>query len=57
MAKEATSPKPNMHRELYCLAVHKNTRDCTFEYMGAEKQIAEKVGFHRLLSFFLIQNS
>ena len=51
-AKEATNPKPSMQREWYCLAVHKYTRECTFEYVGAEKQTAEKVGF-RHLSFFL----
>jgi len=53
MAKEATNPKTNMQRELYCLAVHKNTSERTFEYAGAEKQTAEKVGFRHLSSFFL----
>jgi len=43
MAKEATNPKPSMQRERYCLAVHKYTRERTFEYAGAEKQTAEKV--------------
>jgi len=39
-------------------SVHKYTRERTFEYMGAEKQTAEKVGLCHLLSFFfLIQNS
>ena len=52
MAKEATNPKPRMQREGYCLAVHKNTREHTAEYAGAEKQTPEKVGF-RHLSFFL----
>ena len=52
MAKEATNPKPSMQRECYCLAVHKNTRELTVGYAGAEKQTAEKVGF-RHLSFFL----
>ena len=54
MAKEATNPKPSMLRECYCLAVHKNTRQLTVEYAGAEKQTAEKVGFRHLLSFFLL---
>ena len=54
MAKEATNPKPSMQRECYCLAVHKNTRELTVEYAGAEKQTAEKVGFRHLLSFFLL---
>ena len=49
MAKEATDPKPSMQREWYCLAVHKYTRERTFEYAGAEKQTAEKVGFRHLL--------
>ena len=47
MAKEATNPKPSMQR-----AVHKYTRERTFEYAGAEKQTAEKVGFRHLLSSF-----
>ena len=50
MAKEATNPKPSMQREWYCLAVHKNTYKHTFEYVGAEKQTAEKVGFRHLSS-------
>ena len=54
MAKEATNPKPSVQRERYCLAVHKYTRERTFEYAGAEKQTAEKVGFRHLLSFFLL---
>jgi len=37
MAKEATNPKPSIQREWYCLAVHKNTREHTVEYAGAEK--------------------
>jgi len=45
MAKEATNPKPSMQSEWYCLAVHKYTRECIFEYAGAEKQTTEKVGF------------
>jgi len=53
MAKEATNPEPSMQREWYCLAVHKNTRERTFEYTGAEKQTAEKVRFCHLLSSFL----
>ena len=59
MAQEATTPKPRMQREWYCLAVHKYTRKRTFEYAGAEKQTAQKVGFRHLSSFFffLIQNS
>ena len=56
MAK-ATNPKPSMQREWYCLAVHKNTRERTFEYAGAEKQTAEKVGFRHLLSFFLLSHT
>jgi len=51
MAKEATNSKPSMQKEWYCLAVHKNTRERTFEYAGAEKLTAEKVGFRHLLSF------
>ena len=53
MAKEATNPNPSMQRECYCLAVHKNTRELTVGYAGAEKQTAEKVRF-RHLSFFLL---
>jgi len=53
MAKEATNSKPSMQKEWYCLAVHKNTRERTFEYAGAEKLTAEKVGFRHLSSFFL----
>jgi len=49
MAKEDTTPKPSMQREWYCLSVHKNTRKHNFEYVGAEKQNAEKVGFRHLL--------
>ena len=49
MAKEAANPKPSMQRERYCLAVCKNTHERTFEYAEAEKQTAEKVGFHHLL--------
>ena len=30
------------------MAVHKNTRECTFECAGAGKQTAEKVGFFHL---------
>ena len=52
MAKEATNPKPSMQREWYCLAVHKNTRERTFEYAGAEKQTAEKVGSKQLYGLF-----
>ena len=48
MTKEATNPKPSMHREWYFLAVHKNTRERTFEYAGAEKQTVEQVGFCHL---------
>ena len=55
MAKEATNPKPSMRREWYCLAVHKSTRERTFEHAGAEEQTVEKVGFCHLSSFFLIQ--
>jgi len=40
--------QPSMQREWYCLAVHKNTCERTFEYVGAEKQTAEKVGFCHL---------
>jgi len=47
MAK-ATNPKPSMQRRWYCLAVHKNTCEHTIEYVGAEKQIAKKVGFRHL---------
>jgi len=58
MTKEATNPKPSMQRERYCLAVHKSTHKRTFEYAGAEKQTAKKVGFVTFLSFFFfIQNS
>ena len=52
MAKEATNLKPRMQ---YCLAVHKNTREHTDEYAGAEKQTAEKSDF--VIFFLLIQNS
>ena len=41
MAKEATNPKPSMPREWYCLAVHKDTHERTFEDMGAEKQTVQ----------------
>ena len=58
MAKEATNPKPSMQRKWYSLEVHKNTREHTFEYVGAEKQTAENVGFHHLsFFFFLIHNA
>ena len=59
MAEEVTIPKPSMQREGYCLAVHKYTRERTFEYAGAEKQTAEKVGFRHLLSssFFLLSHT
>jgi len=50
MAKEAAEPKANMETDWYCLAVHKNTHECTFEYAGAEKDITKKVGFRHLLS-------
>jgi len=53
MQLQATNPKPSMRREQYCLAVHKNTCECTFECTGAERQTAEKVGFCHLSSFFL----
>ena len=49
MAKKGTNPKSSMQREWYCLAVHKNIRKCTFEYTGAEKQIAKKDRFRHLL--------
>jgi len=48
MAKEATNPKSSMQGEWYWLAVHKNTRERTFECVGAEKQTAEKVEFRHL---------
>jgi len=48
MAKEATNPKPSRQREWYCLAVHQNTCELTFDYVGAEKQTTEKVGFCNL---------
>jgi len=51
MVKEATNPKPSMQREWYCLAVQKYTRERTFEYVGAEKQTAEKVGFRHRISY------
>ena len=51
MAKEATTPKPSIQRESYCLAVHKNTRKHTVEYAGAEKQTAENVGFISSFSY------
>ena len=50
MAKEATNPKPSMQREWYFLAVHKYTHERTFEYVGAEKQTAEKSDFVIFLS-------
>ena len=40
-----------MPKEATNLAVHKGTREHTFEYAGAEKQTAEKVGFRHLSSF------
>ena len=51
MAKEATNTKPSMQREWYCLAVHKNTREHTVEYAGAEKQTPPKSRISS--SFFL----
>jgi len=56
MAKEATNPKPSMQREWYCLVVHKNTHERTFEYMGAEKQTDFVISLF-LSFFFLIRNS
>jgi len=53
-AKESTNPKPSMQLEWYCLAVHKWTCECTLEYAGVEKRIAEKSDS---FFFFLIQNS
>ena len=37
MAKEATNPELSMQREWYCLAVHKNIHECSFEYVAAEE--------------------
>jgi len=55
MAKEATNPKPSMQRERCCLVVHQNTRERTFEYVGAEKQTTEKSDFIIFSFFFFIQ--
>jgi len=57
MAKESTNPKPSVQIECCCLAVYKYMYTCehTFEYMGAEKQTAKKVGFCHLPFYFLIQ--
>jgi len=53
MVKEATNLKPSKQVEQYCLTGHKNTRESTFECMGAEKQPAERSDFIIfLLSFF-----
>ena len=49
MPKEATNPKPSMQIEWHCIAVHKHTHECTLEYMGAEKQTTEKVGFRQFI--------
>ena len=57
IAKEATNPKPSMQIDWYCLAGHKNTRKCTFEYAGVEKKIAEKVRFCHLLSHIKLLTS
>ena len=54
MAKEATNPKPSKQVEQYCLAGHRNTCESTFEYMGAEKQTAERSDF---VIFFLLSFS
>jgi len=55
MAKEATNSKPSMQREWYCLAVHKNTHEHTFEYAETEKQAAEKLDFVIFFTFLLSQ--
>jgi len=60
MAKEATNPKTSMQREWYCLAVHKNTHERTFEYTGVEKLADRwKVGYCQISSsfFFLLSHT
>jgi len=51
--KKLQTPKPNMQTELYCLAIHNNTRECTLEYTGVEKQVAENLDF---IIFFLLSH-
>ena len=53
---EATTPKPSMQIEWYCLAVHKNTCERTFEYAESQETDGQK---GQILSsfFFLIQDS
>jgi len=54
MAKEATNLKPSKQVEQYCLTGHKNTRESTFECMGAEKQTAERSDF---IIFYLFSHT
>ena len=35
---------------MICLAVHRNSPEYTFEYVGAEKMTTKKVGLRHLLS-------